>query len=117
MKSVLIVDDDIDLLSIMSSVMEKQQLNTYTATGIHTALKLLEDKTVDIICSDFNMRDGTGLELLETLRQQNVKTPFVLMSGNYDLILKQEAERLSASFFYKADHDLIEKIKSFAESK
>lgn len=112
MKRILLVDDDVTLLDIMSSILEKQQFQVYKATGVQAALKLLERNAVDVICSDFNMCDGTGLDLLEKLRQQNISTPFMLMSGNNDFRLEHEAERLGGSFCCKTDYNLIEKIKA-----
>lgn len=64
MKRLLIVDDDFEFLRFLSSILKKQY-QTYEATGVQEAIKLLESVTVDAICSDFNMRDGTGLELLK----------------------------------------------------
>jgi len=117
MKSILIVDDDVTLLNILSSILEKQQFKIYKSTSVQAALKLLEGNTVDAICSDFNMRDGTGLELLEKLRQQNISTPFMLMSGNDDSRLEHEAKRLGGSFCCKTDYELIRKIKDMANTK
>lgn len=63
MKKILIVDDNMDFLRILSSALQKR-FQTYESMGVADALKILESVTVDAICSDFNMRDGTGLELL-----------------------------------------------------
>lgn len=111
MKKILIVDDDMDLLNIMSSILEKQKFQVHKAMSVQAALKLLESNSVDVICSDYNMRDGTGLNLLEKLRQQNISTPFMLMSGNDDSHLEHETERLGGSFCCKTDYELISKIK------
>lgn len=117
MKSILLVDDDMELLNIMSSILEKHQFQIYKATGVQAALKLMESNAVDVICSDFNMRDGSGLDLLEKLRQQGVTTPFMLMSGNDDSCLEYEAERLGGLFCHKTDYELIAKIKNMAYAK
>ena len=74
MKRILLVDDNIELLGVLSSIL-KECFQVCEATGVQEAVKLLETVTVDAICSDFNMRDGTGLELLEKLRQKNVTIP------------------------------------------
>lgn len=115
MKRILLVDDDMTLLTLLSSILSKQ-FQVYEATGVQEALKQLETVTVDAICSDFNMRDGTGLELLQMLRQQNVKIPFMLMSANddFDYRLSDEAKKWGASFCCKTDHDLLEKIRALA---
>lgn len=117
MKSILIVDDDVDLSGIISSILEKQQFQIYRATGIQEALKLLKYNTVDAICSDYNMRDGTGLELLTKLRQQNITTPFMIMSGNDDSLIEHKAQELGSSFCCKTDNELITKIKNMTVTK
>lgn len=60
MKRLLIVDDDIEFLQLLFSVLEKQ-FEVYTATGVKVAMQVLNTSVIDAVCSDFNMRDGTGL--------------------------------------------------------
>lgn len=111
MKRILIVDDDRDFLGVLSSVLKKQ-FETYEATGIEDALKILETASIDAICSDFIMRDGTGIELLRMLRQNNVQIPFLCMSGMDDSDIIDEVESLGAEFCCKTDLDLLTRIVS-----
>lgn len=90
MKRILFVEDDMAFLRLLSSILSKQ-FQTYEAAGLQEAVKLLETTTVDAICSDFNMRDGTGMELLKMLRQKDVRIPFLLMSAGDDPRLADEA--------------------------
>lgn len=109
MKRILLVDDNLDFLHLLSSILKKQ-LHIYEAEGVQEAINLLESVTVDGICSDFNMRDGTGLELLKMLRQQEIKIPFMLMSASDDSRLASEVQDWDALFCCKTDYDLIAKI-------
>lgn len=109
MKTFLIVDDNEEFLELLSSVLQRH-FKIYKATGVQDAVKLLESIAVDAICSDYNMRDGTGLELLKMLRQQDVKIPFMLMSASDDRYLAKKAQSWGASFCCKTDYDLIAKI-------
>ena len=59
-----------------------------------------------------SMKDGTGLELLEDIRQKGITVPFLLMSGDDDCLLEQKAKLCGGVFCSKVDYDLIEKIKS-----
>ncbi len=113
MKNLLLVDDDRDFLQLLSSILKKD-FQVYEATGITEALKILEQGSVNVVCSDFNMRDGTGLDLLKKLRDENMKTPFLLMSGNYDARLADATARYGAVFCCKTDFELLEKIKETA---
>ena len=85
--------------------------DTIKATGVMDALNTLKTITVDAICSDFNMKDGTGLDLLEKIRQKGLKTPFLLMSGDDSRALEQKTKLYYGDFCCKTDFDLIRKIK------
>ena len=111
MKKLLVIDDNLDFLGFLTSALEKY-FEVYTATGVKDALRLLEHQKVEAICSDYNMKDGTGLELLEDIRQKGITVPFLLMSGDDDCLLEQKAKRCGGVFCSKVDYDLIEKIKS-----
>ena len=81
MKRILVVDDNTEYLQVLSSVLSGD-FDTIKATGVKEALDILQAVTVDAICSDFNMKDGTGLGLLEKIRHKgrrradNLTRPF-----------------------------------------
>ena len=111
MKKLLIVDDNLDYLRLLVSIMKKH-FEVYEASGVKDALQVLENPEIEAICSDYNMKDGTGLELLEDIRQKGINVPFLLMSGDDDCLLEQKAKLCGGVFCSKVDYDLIEKIKS-----
>ena len=111
MKRILVVDDNTEYLQVLSNVLSND-FDTIKVTGVKDALDILQAITVDAICSDYNMKDGTGLELLEDIRQKGITVPFLLMSGDDDCLLEQKAKLCGGVFCSKVDYDLIEKIKS-----
>ena len=111
MRKLLIIDDNLDFLGFLTSALEKY-FEVYTATGVKDALRLLEHQKVEAICSDYNMKDGTGLELLEDIRQKGITVPFLLMSGDDDCLLEQKAKLCGGVFCSKVYYEFIEKIKS-----
>jgi DNA-binding NtrC family response regulator len=110
LKEILVVDDNPDFLQVLSSVLRKN-FKIYEAAGVKDALKVIETVHIDAICSDFNMGDGTGMELLRIIREKNVQIPFLLMSGIDDTHMISQAQRYGATFCCKTDYDLIERIK------
>jgi len=111
MKKILIVDDDTAFLGLLSHLLKKQY-QIYEATGICEALGIIETASLDAICSDYSMKDGTGLELLEAVRKKGMQLPFLLMSGAEDRNIIRMVQHYRADFCCKADPDLIGKIKS-----
>lgn len=109
LKKILLVDDDGDFLQILSSVLEKD-FEVYKADGLSKALKVLDTVPIGAICSDFYMRDGTGLDLLKKIRCKNITLPFLLMSGSNDTRLIDTAQNYDALFCCKTDN-LLNKIR------
>ena len=110
MKRILVVDDNTEFLQTLSTVLSCD-FDTIKATGVMDALNTLQTITVDAICSNFNMKDGTGLDLIETIRQKGLKPPFLLMSGDDSRALEQKTKLYYGDFCCKTDFDLIRKIK------
>lgn len=100
MKRILVVDDNTEYLQVLSSVLSGD-FDTIKATGVKEALDILQAVTVDAICSDFNMKDGTGLDLLEKIRHKGLRTPFLLMSGDDSRTLEQKAKLYYGGFCCK----------------
>ncbi|WP_200831535.1 response regulator [Varibaculum vaginae] len=115
MKRMLIVDDNTEFLETLSTVLSSD-FDTITATGVKDAWNILQAITVDAICSDFNMKAGTGLDLLEDIRQKGISVPFLLMSSNDDSLLETQTKFYGGVFCCKTDCDLIAKIKALNKS-
>ena len=116
MRKILVVDDNLDYLELLASVLGKY-FEVHEATGVKDALRVLGDKEIEAICSDYNMRDGTGLDLLEKVRQKGITIPILLMSGDGDHVLKQKARLYGGVFCSKTDCDFIERIKALVKSE
>lgn len=79
MKKLLAVDDNLDYLGFLVSALKKY-FEVYEASGIKEALQVLETTGIEAVCCDFNMKDGTGLDLLRKIRQRGLTIP--LSSGS-----------------------------------
>ena len=52
-----------------------------TAADLATALKLAGEQTFDLMLSDLGLPDGSGLDLMRTLRAQGSTLPGIALSG------------------------------------
>lgn len=116
MKRILVVDDNTEYLQVLSNVLSND-FDTIKVTGVKDALDILRAITVDAICSDFNMKDGTGLDLLVEIRQKGIPVPFLLMSGDDDCLIEQKTKLCGGVFCSKVDYDLIGKIKALINTE
>jgi len=80
---VLHVDDNPDICSVTALHLEKvsSQFSVTTATSPETVLTTLSREPVDCLISDFDMPEMTGLELLESVREEYPDLPFILLTG------------------------------------
>ena len=73
--SILIVDDDKLVVEKLVEGVNWKQLGirtVLTACNIRQAKEILEEVTVDILLSDIEMPQGSGLELLEWVRDKEI---------------------------------------------
>ena len=111
MKRILLVDDDETFRYALSECLKKE-FEIFESSGVKDALKKLEKASVDLICSDYNMRDGTGLDLLHSCRERNISVPFMLMSA-YDFNqLSKKADLYGITFCEKTDCEFLDKIRA-----
>ncbi|MDH3446022.1 MAG: response regulator [Deltaproteobacteria bacterium] len=78
--SVLVVDDDKVELPLVSRHLEDSYAVTTAADGIEALLNLGRTN-FDAILLDVNMPKLDGFTLLETIRQKNIDTPIVFLTG------------------------------------
>lgn len=90
----------------------KKEFEIFESSGVKDALKKLEKASVDLICSDYNMRDGTGLDLLHSCRERNISVPFMLMSSDDSNNLSIKAGLYGITFCEKADCQFLDKIRA-----
>ena len=68
--SLLIVDDDLQLLESMADWLASQGLQVESARGCAEASEILAKKNFDLALVDIRLQDGDGFDLLEQIRRQ-----------------------------------------------
>lgn len=116
MKRILLVDDDKTFRYALSELLSKE-FEVLKSFGVKDALKKLETASVDLICSDYNMRDGTGLDLLHSCRERNISVPFMLMSADDSNNLSNKTELYGITFCEKADCEFLDKVRAMIMEK
>ena len=79
--TVLIVDDDAAVLTMLTKVIRSNGLTAECADSGEKALEILSRQTFDLILMDVNMRGIDGFACVETIRRKGIKTPIIIVSG------------------------------------
>ena len=80
-KRVLIVDDEAEILSLVSMILTKNKFEVLQASSADSALDMLEHESVDLVISDITMPGMSGLEFLEEVREWDMDLPVIFVSG------------------------------------
>lgn len=83
MQTILVVDDEADIVEVVTSVLEEHGYQVITACNGAEAYITLQDKTVDLIISDYMMPGLSGMELYFRLLEDpdHHRVPFIIMSA------------------------------------
>ena len=98
MKRILLIDDDPELLDVLSHVLSQAGYQVATAADGRQASALYRSHTPDIVITDIYMPDRDGLEALMELRRDFPRVKVIAMSGgisNQEML--QVASALGAS--------------------
>ena len=84
-RTVLVVDDQATLRSILAKMLKSLGVETILeAAGASDAFKLLHETTVDLVLSDVEMGDTSGMKLLQAVRKTKVLAglPVIMVTGS-----------------------------------
>jgi CheY-like chemotaxis protein len=79
--TVLLVDDDSDVLDALANTFAGEEIDAFTATSAERARHILKTNHVDVIFSDISMPDESGYEFIASIRRQDVTVPAVALTA------------------------------------
>jgi two-component system response regulator HydG len=80
-KSVLVVDDSLDMLEVLKRSVNHLGLHVYTASNVQDAISVLQTKDVDLLITDLQMPIINGIELIKYSRAELPKVPVLVITG------------------------------------
>ena len=95
-KSILIVDDEIEIREAIIFDFKRAGCNIFQAGSGEEALKILENIEVDIVISDVRMPNGDGIDLIKKIRFKDPDKPIVLLATGFSDLSEPEAIKLGA---------------------
>ena len=105
MKKILIVDDNWDLLNVLSRHLKNSGYQvSVTDSGIAVPDMMRRDMP-DLVLLDLNLPDQSGLVTLERILRLNPEVPVVMMTGEGDIATAVQAMKLGARDFLSKPFD------------
>lgn len=83
--TILIVDDEPEVLESLRRTLRKEKYRILTTTSPREALELVEHQGVDLLLSDIDMPEMTGVELVAKIRTEHPHVVRLLLTGDASL--------------------------------
>jgi two-component system response regulator PilR (NtrC family) len=103
---VLVVDDEPDLLELVSLTLSRMNLKTRTAADLAGARKLLKAERFDLCLTDMRLPDGDGLDLVGWIQENRAALPVAVITAHGNVEAAVRALKLGAFDFVSKPLDL-----------
>ena len=97
--SVLIIDDEEDILSSCKAVLEDEDYDVETAKDYDEAIKIFESKKIDLVFLDVWLPNVDGLDILSNIKEKYPDTTVIMMSGHAGVETAVRATKMGAYDF------------------
>jgi DNA-binding NtrC family response regulator len=82
-KNILYVDDEI-INNELFSICLKAKYNVFTSESPSEALKIMKEKPIDLLLTDFRMPEMNGIELIKEIKKDFPDKKCIIISGYVD---------------------------------
>ncbi|MES2504111.1 MAG: ATP-binding protein [Myxococcota bacterium] len=113
-ETILVVEDEADLLDIVSKTLRSHGYNILPASSAKLAMELTLDRPVDLLLTDVVMPEIGGAELADTMHKQWHNLKVLFMSGyTDDAVLKHGVQSSEVAFLQKpfSARGLLQKVR------
>ena len=103
--TVLVVDDEPELIELLSDVVGSMDCLVLTAATIADARRMLAREPIDLLVADLRLPDGDGASLLPALRKRNPAARAIVITGEPTVSAAATAMRHGAVDFVSKPFD------------
>lgn len=108
----LFVEDEIDLINILSETLLKLEINFLIAKNGEEGIHILKDNPdIDLIITDINMPIMNGLDMIEQIKNTiDPKMTFIVMSAHTEDEYRKKADLLGVKHYLYKPFDFLKFI-------
>lgn len=108
----LFVEDEEDLIEIITDTLRKLNANFLTACNGQEALKVIdENRDINVIITDINMPIMNGLDMIKEMHNKGIDIPVIVMSAHTETDYLDKAKELGVKEYLLKPFDFIKFIE------
>jgi DNA-binding response OmpR family regulator len=108
MESILIVDDDFNLCTVLKEELAEVGYDADFVNNGDDAFPHLLNRNVDLILLDLKMPGKDGFDVLKELKEKKIKVKIIVLTAYADVKSAIESARMGASDFISKPYDFDE---------
>ena len=112
---VLLIDDEPDILELLSLTLDRMGLESETAANVKDAIAKLNYHDFDLCLTDLRLPDGSGLEIVDFIQQSMPQLPVAVISAHGNMQAAIDAMKSGAFDFVSKPIDL-KQLRALIES-
>ncbi len=95
-KSILIIDDDIYICSILKKFLERSKYEVETVFTGASARNIIKRKNYDMVLCDYRLPDSDGLQILRQVKLKKSEIPVIIMTAYAEIKMAVELIKAGA---------------------
>lgn len=121
--TILIVDDDRSVTGALAAILTEARHQTLTTNSLVQAKTILSSRSFNLVLVDLRLADGTGIDLIKHIKEQNPDTECILMTAFGSIEVTIEAIKCGAYYYLEKPFPpdrllaLVERALQFAALK
>ncbi|MGB5749176.1 MAG: diguanylate cyclase [Desulfobacterales bacterium] len=106
-ETILIVEDEEDILALLSSLLESEGYHIITASNGREGIAMFQEHNPDLVLTDVRMPVMDGIEVLREIKAKESDTEVIILTGHSDEATAIDCLRLGAyDYFCKPLEDI-----------
>jgi len=108
MQSILIVDDDLNLCTVLKEELEEVGYNSNFVNSGFEAMDFLKNNQVDLVLLDLKMPAMDGFDVLKAIEQNQIKAKVIVLTAYADVKSAIDSAKMGATDFISKPYDFDE---------
>jgi DNA-binding response OmpR family regulator len=116
-KKILIIDDEIDICLLVSSILKKEGHETIAANSLEDGQNKFVEFNPQIVFLDLNLPDGVGFSIIPKLKEINTTIKIIIVSAYDGVKERMEAKAHGIHHFLSKPLNRYEVLKTIDSLK